>query len=286
MPTNVPTYIDTVNDSVMMLFKFSLGEVMLKIQDEKSFWGSGIELAEKATHFVRAMGLDSEKINQRLIRYYSAENIINRPDRLGKEAAYNYLHLLQLLVARRMAQGGAPLATIRVFNQAADIAELEKALQGDLAIEAKQLIEKISADQQYTEELQNKNQRQSEYREYLKVIKNLEAAWTESAAQRKAHNSYEHEKIHNSRMITQRIAGRAERYLEESTNKLDEQNKRLREIEEATKYTLELMAEAFQEFVYKSENSQKEYQMQTMSILKVMEMHLKNIDEKINTQRG
>jgi hypothetical protein len=258
---------------------------MLKIQDEKSFWGSGLELAEKATHYVRALGLDSEKINQRLIRYYAAENIINKPDRLGKEAAYNYLHLLQLLVARRMAQGGAPLATIRVFNQAADIAELEKALQGDLAIEAKQLLEKISADQQLKEEFQNKNQRQSEFREYLKVIKNLEAAWTDNAAQRKSHNSYEQQKLSDSRMVTQRIAARAERYLEESTIRLDEQNKRLHEIQESTKYTMESMAEAFREFVYKSESIQREYQMQTMSMIKTMEMHLKNIDEKLNVNR-
>lgn len=258
---------------------------MLKIQDAKSFWGSGLELAEKATHCVKAMGLDSEKINQRLIRYYAAENIINKPDRLGKEAAYNYLHLLQLLVARRMAQGGAPLATIRVFNQAADITELEKALQGDLTVEAKQLIEKISADQHYIEDLEKKNQKQSEFREYLKVIKNLESAWTESVAQRKTHISYEQERLSNSRLITQRIAGRAERYLEESTNMLDEQNNRLREIEESTKYNLESLAKAFREFTYKSESSQTEYQMQIMSMLKAIEMHMKNIDEKLNIQR-
>jgi hypothetical protein len=87
-------------------------------------------------------------------------------------------------------------------------------------------------------------------------------------------------------MITQRIAGRAERYLEESTIKLDEQNKRLHEIQESTRCTLESMMKAFREFTYKSESIQREYQMQTMSMLKSMEIHIKDIDQKLNIQRG
>lgn len=260
---------------------------MFKIQDEKSFWGSGLELAEKATLCAKAMGIESEKINQRLIRYYAAESIINRPDRLGKEAAYNYLHLLQLLVARRMAQGGAPLATIRVFNQGASVAELEKALIGELDKEAQQLIKKVSADEQYFEEIRNKRQRASEFSEYLKVIKNLEAAWTESVAQRKQKNEYEFQRIGDSRLITQNIARRAERYLEESGETLEKINKRVHEIEEFTKHNFKSISESFQEFTYKSESIQREQQFLISQMFALIDSRLKELEKIIqNNLKG
>jgi hypothetical protein len=259
---------------------------VFKIQDEKSFWGSGHELAEKATHCAKAFGIKSEKINPRLIRYYVAENIINKPDRLGKEAAYNYLHLLQLMVARKTAQAGAPLSTIKVFNQGASVGELERALVGELDKEAQQMIKKISADQQYAEENYNKSQRASEFREYLKVIKNLESAWTENVEQRKQKNAYEFERISNSRVITQNIAIKAERYLQESIEKLEIINKRVLEIDECTKYHTKSISELLEEFINKSDSIQREQQINMRLILKEIDIRLNRLEDILDNLKG
>ncbi len=102
------------------------------IKDYLSLWGSAIELAEAATHCARSLGIDAGKINERLIRYYAGEGVIGKPDRLGREAAYNYRHLLELLVARRLAQSGSPLAVIKTFTSEASTPELEAALSGSV----------------------------------------------------------------------------------------------------------------------------------------------------------
>jgi DNA-binding transcriptional MerR regulator len=116
------------------------------IKDYLSLWGSAIELAEAATHCARSLGIDAGKINQRLIRYYAGEGVISKPDRLGREAAYNYRHLLELLVARRLAQSGSPLAVIKTFTGEASVAELEAALTGSVEEKVMAATRKTGAD--------------------------------------------------------------------------------------------------------------------------------------------
>lgn len=105
---------------------------MKKVREYASFWGSAQELTEAATHCARVLQIDGERLNERLIRYYTGEGVISKPDRLGREAAYHYRHLLQLLAARRLAQAGAPLTAARAFNVGATNDELESGLSEDL----------------------------------------------------------------------------------------------------------------------------------------------------------
>jgi len=88
------------------------------------------------------MGLKSEKLTERLIRYYAAEGVLDKPDRLGREAAYHFRHLLQLLIARRLVDEGVTLIAISKFNLNKSTDELEQALLKPSKEEAKAVTEK------------------------------------------------------------------------------------------------------------------------------------------------
>jgi len=108
----------------------------------KGFWGTGAELTERAKVLSKAMGLKSEKLTERLIRYYAAEGVLDKPDRLGREAAYHFRHLLQLLIARRLVDEGVTLIAISKFNLNKSTDELEQALLKPSKEEAKAVTEK------------------------------------------------------------------------------------------------------------------------------------------------
>ena len=79
------------------------------------FVGNAEELAAAAVQCGAELAwtfVDSEKLNERLVRYYAAEGVMDKPDRLGRDAMYQFRHLLQLLTARRMQEQGISLATI------------------------------------------------------------------------------------------------------------------------------------------------------------------------------
>lgn len=220
---------------------------MFKVQDEKSFWGSGLELVEKAIHSAHAMGIESEKINHRLIRYYTAENIINKPDRLGKEAAYNYSHLLQLLVARRMVQSGAQLANIKRFNQSASIPELEKALSDEASAKVKQMkLEQLA-------------------------VKELPTPSTSPQSQLYAAQTHE----------LQKTGAILEDYMVE----LEMIVKRLKEIEYVTKDHLSMMVIKFDELMAKNEMLMQEQQYQVLNAVQLLQMQMKDLETKIDDLR-
>lgn len=108
----------------------------------KGFWGTGAELTERAKVLSKAMGLKSEKLTERLIRYYASEGVLDKPDRLGRDAAYHFRHLLQLLIARRLVDEGVSLIAISKFNQNRSTDELEQALLRPSKDEAKAVTEK------------------------------------------------------------------------------------------------------------------------------------------------
>ena len=115
---------------------------MSKFDEFKGFWGTGAELTERAKVLSKAMGLKSEKLTERLIRYYAAEGVLDKPDRLGREAAYHFRHLLQLLIARRLVDEGVTLIAISKFNLKKTTDELEQALLRPSKDEAKAVTEK------------------------------------------------------------------------------------------------------------------------------------------------
>ena len=97
-------------------------------QTHKSFWGPLAELLERARLVSKGMSLNTEKLTDRLVRYYSAQGVLDKPDRLGRDAAYNYRHLLQLLTARRLSEKGVSLEIIGRHNLSTTTELLEKGL--------------------------------------------------------------------------------------------------------------------------------------------------------------
>jgi len=114
----------------------------LNISDHTDFSGSATDLAALAIACGQDFGLpvDPDKTNERLVRYYASEGIIDRPDRVGRDAAYGYRHLLQLLTARRMLQAGAALSVIGPHNSTATTKALEEGLVKPLPTAAELLV--------------------------------------------------------------------------------------------------------------------------------------------------
>jgi DNA-binding transcriptional MerR regulator len=54
--------------------------------------------------------------NERLLRYYVSLNVVDKPDRQGRDAVYNFRHLLQYLTARRLLQQKFSLAKIAEYT--------------------------------------------------------------------------------------------------------------------------------------------------------------------------
>jgi DNA-binding transcriptional MerR regulator len=54
--------------------------------------------------------------NERLLRYYVSINVVDKPDRQGRDAVYNFRHLLQYLTARRLLRQKFSLAKIAEYT--------------------------------------------------------------------------------------------------------------------------------------------------------------------------
>lgn len=102
----------------------------MNFRSHTAFTGNAGNLATLAIDCGRAFGLpvDPAKTSERLVRYYVSVGVLDRPDRVGRDAAYGYRHLLQLLTARRMAQAGTPLSVIAEHNRSAPTKVLEDEL--------------------------------------------------------------------------------------------------------------------------------------------------------------
>lgn len=114
----------------------------MPVSQYAGFSGSAADLVEIALTCGAAykLNLDQDKTNERLIRYYVAEGVLDRPERVGRDAAYAYRHLVQLLAARRMVDAGMALATVARHNQAATTKVLEEGLNKPLPTAAEILV--------------------------------------------------------------------------------------------------------------------------------------------------
>lgn len=115
----------------------------------QDFIGNAQELADAALECASRHNwlIDADKTNERLVRYYVTVQVLDKPNRVGRDASYQYRHLLQLLIARRMLDKGFNLATIAEHNQKASTSELaEKLISRDLEItDAQALIKKFKS---------------------------------------------------------------------------------------------------------------------------------------------
>ena len=158
----------------------------MSIFDEyKGFWGTGAELTERAKSLSKSMGVKAEKVTERLIRYYTAEGVLDKPDRLGRDAAYHFRHLIQLLTARRLADEGVPLAVISDFNLNKSTEELAEALLKPPKEEA------VAVSEQYRGKLMESKEKEKPnldsepvvLEDVLNEIKNIKQALSNEAVQ-------------------------------------------------------------------------------------------------------
>ena len=86
----------------------------------KNWRGTAAELAGTATELLESLGFDAQRINERLVRYYVQQGVLERPAREGREAMFGFRQLLEMVVARELADDGWPLAKIAAWIRKAD----------------------------------------------------------------------------------------------------------------------------------------------------------------------
>jgi hypothetical protein len=101
----------------------------LKALDE--FAGNANELCDAviAASKQHNWRIESESINERLVRYYASEGVIDRPERQGRDSTYGFRHLVQLIMARRLSHEQKwSLQLVAQYNQETTTAELDRGL--------------------------------------------------------------------------------------------------------------------------------------------------------------
>lgn len=94
-----------------------------------NFEGGADDLALIADGVLNGIGARGDddghsSINPRLIRDYTQRGILSRPERQGKEAVYNYKHLVELVAARVLLGDGWPLAKVSDYISSAGLEDL------------------------------------------------------------------------------------------------------------------------------------------------------------------
>jgi len=97
------------------------------INEHQSFSGNASDLANLASqcaHYLQLPG-DLDKINERIVRYYVAEGLVGRPERVGRDAQYGYKHLLQFLAGRLLVESGYPMQKVAPYLMSESLDKLE-----------------------------------------------------------------------------------------------------------------------------------------------------------------
>ena len=97
------------------------------INEYQNFSGNATDLANLASQCTRYLNLpgDLDKINERIVRYYVAEGLVGRPERIGRDAQYGYKHLLQFLAGRFLVESGFPMQKVAPYLRTQSISQLE-----------------------------------------------------------------------------------------------------------------------------------------------------------------
>jgi DNA-binding transcriptional MerR regulator len=75
-----------------------------------------------------------EEVTARLVRYYTTQGMLDEPLRQGREVRYQYRHLLQVLLLRKLLAAGYGAGAIAQFVVERGNSELESLLQGDIGL--------------------------------------------------------------------------------------------------------------------------------------------------------
>ena len=117
---------------------------MSVIDAYEDFAGGAVELAACAVKCGAGLGwasVDPDRTNERLVRYYVTDGVIDRPDRVGRDAVYQFRHLVQLLNARRLSEKGVALSVIGDYNRRAKTQDLRAGLERPAPTEAELLVQ-------------------------------------------------------------------------------------------------------------------------------------------------
>lgn len=101
----------------------------LKALDE--FAGNANELCDAvlAASKQHNWRIEPDSINERLVRYYASEGVIDRPERQGRDSTYGFRHLVQLIMARRLSHEQKwSLQLVAQYNQETTTVELDRSL--------------------------------------------------------------------------------------------------------------------------------------------------------------
>ncbi len=82
-----------------------------------------------------AAGRAADAVNQRLVRHYTTQGLLDEPLKEGREARYLYRHLLQLMALRRLLAEGFSSAVVGRVLAGRSEGELEELLSGRLRVE-------------------------------------------------------------------------------------------------------------------------------------------------------
>ncbi len=96
-----------------------------------------------------------EAVNPRLVRHYTTQGLLDKPQRSGREVRYGYRHLLQLLLLRRLLMEGYGSGAIERLSLSQSNAELEALLQGGVQLKAETANPALAFLQQIQQRQQN-----------------------------------------------------------------------------------------------------------------------------------
>ena len=100
---------------------------------EENWTGNAESLAKLVQFWLRKKNIGdmSFEPNERLVRDYVTRNILNRPERSGKEAIYGFKQLVQFIACRAMIEDGWPLSKISEDFQISSINEIINLIPGE-----------------------------------------------------------------------------------------------------------------------------------------------------------
>lgn len=88
--------------------------------------GTASELAAVVSSISRYLNIMDDDVtpNERLVRHYAQQGVLERPERRGKEAIFGFRQIVEFLAARNLLRDGWPLAKVAEFNRAAELDQL------------------------------------------------------------------------------------------------------------------------------------------------------------------
>lgn len=96
---------------------------LLPLPDALAAWrGSAKDLADKVNEVMTTLTASpTEEVNERLVRYYVQEGVLDAPEREGREAMFGFRQLVQAIAARFLLRDSWPLKKVAELIRASDL---------------------------------------------------------------------------------------------------------------------------------------------------------------------